>query len=89
MYGPPSNEPELNAPLLLALVRVAIAPAAGRGRRRSTRQYSLAQRLERFDDDVDRLVPGVLRVEVAEDRHVGVVVVDVRAASSCGGGGRR
>ena len=59
-----------------ALIRVAIAPAAGEAFLEHAAVFA-AERFERCQHNVDGLFPGVLRIELAENRHVGVVVMDI------------
>ena len=59
MYGGLSYEPLENAPLLLALIRIAIAPAAVVSPFSSVAQYSSPSGAQRSDHQLDRLLPGV------------------------------
>ena len=63
-------------PALLAAILVAIAPPAQQARFERAAIVA-AQRRQGRHDRRDRLIPGVPRLQIGQDRHVGVVVVDV------------
>ena len=78
MYGLPSNEPAENGAALLAAVLVAVAPAVAGEAFADRVAIVAAQRRQRGEDDFDRLVPRVVHADVGDDRHVGVVEVQIR-----------
>ena len=62
---------------LFALVRIAVAPAAGETFFQRGAVFG-AERGEGGDDDIHRLLPGVAFFDIAENGEIRVVVVDVR-----------
>ena len=62
---------------LLSLVRVAIAPAVVQAGLEHAAIFA-PQRLQRPHDHLDRMVPGAAGFQLAEDRDVSIVVMNVR-----------